>query len=272
MVPLRLPGGSVLQVFDSVEAELLAGEVDRYFFPELTLPADPMILDVGANVGVFSARCQERTGGAMRGHAFEPMPAVFQVLQANLHAVGSKLRAHSFGLGRHDAEADFAFFPRMPALSSQFRGLAQRDLDSERRRLVRLAVEMVQSGQLLPLLSGLPEPVLTGLVEGQMAGTLQPEVVRAKIRPLSAIIDEERIGRVDLLKIDVEGAELEVLAGINEGHWPQIRNLVLECELFATRAPELTRALEGRGYQVSLDQRPFEVEGDVGLIFATRLG
>ncbi|KAG6001878.1 hypothetical protein E4U21_003755 [Claviceps maximensis] len=36
------------------------------------------------------------------------------------------------------------------------------------------------------------------------------------------------LARVDLLKIDVEGAEMAVLQGLDDEHWPLVRNIVLE--------------------------------------------
>jgi hypothetical protein len=48
------------------------------------------------------------------------------------------------------------------------------------------------------------------------------------VRQLSSIIDELAITTMDPLKIDVEGAEEEVLEGIEERHWPVIRQAVVE--------------------------------------------
>jgi hypothetical protein len=37
-----------------------------------------------------------------------------------------------------------------------------------------------------------------------------------------------KIQRIDLLKIDVEGAEMDVLTGIEEEHWPAIQMISME--------------------------------------------
>ena len=42
---------------------------------------------------------------------------------------------------------------------------------------------------------------------------------------VSALISEHSLERVDLLKIDVEGAELDVLRGIDQKDWPTIRQV-----------------------------------------------
>jgi hypothetical protein len=45
---------------------------------------------------------------------------------------------------------------------------------------------------------------------------------------LSDAIREHHVNRIDLLKIDVEGAELDVLRGIERSHWLFIRQISME--------------------------------------------
>ncbi|NOU06198.1 MAG: FkbM family methyltransferase [Hyphomicrobiaceae bacterium] len=47
--------------------------------------------------------------------------------------------------------------------------------------------------------------------------------VKHRVRPLSHLIDEAKLGAIDFLKIDVEGAEADVLAGIDfKRHRPRV--------------------------------------------------
>ena len=49
------------------------------------------------------------------------------------------------------------------------------------------------------------------------------KTIRKPVRRLSALIDEARLGTIDFLKIDVEGAEADVLAGLDLGrHRPRV--------------------------------------------------
>ena len=48
---------------------------------------------------------------------------------------------------------------------------------------------------------------------------------RCAMTTVSALISEHSLKRVDLLKIDVEGAELDVLRGIDQKDWPTIRQV-----------------------------------------------
>jgi len=52
--------------------------------------------------------------------------------------------------------------------------------------------------------------------------------IPCQVRTLSGTIREQRVERINLLKIVVEGGEMEVLAGIEECHWPLVRQIAME--------------------------------------------
>ena len=52
---------------------------------------------------------------------------------------------------------------------------------------------------------------------------------------LSSIAEEKGLADIDLLKVDVEGAELEVLYGVRAAQWTRIHQVVLEVENFANK-------------------------------------
>ena len=57
-------------------------------------------------------------------------------------------------------------------------------------------------------------------------------VVQRITRPIvtvSDVIDAHGLDSVTMLKVDVERAELDVLAGVSESHWPRIHRVNLEC-------------------------------------------
>jgi hypothetical protein len=74
-------------------------------------------------------------------------------------------------------------------------------------------------------------------------------------RTLSSVLDGFGVDRIDLLKIDVEGAELDVLSGISECDWPRIRQIVAEVHDVAGRAALIRRQLVERGFaEVTITQ------------------
>ena len=78
-----------------------------------------------------------------------------------------------------------------------------------------------------------------------------------QVKTLSRVIEENGIEIIDLLKIDVEKAEWDVLKGIKPGHWPRIRQLVIEVhEMHQNRdlLNRITGLLESKGYHVTVEQ------------------
>lgn len=71
------------------------------------------------------------------------------------------------------------------------------------------------------------------------------------IVPISNIIHESQIDRVDLFKIDVEGCEGEVLLGIEPKDWPKIRQVVVEVHSSVKNLPDVSEKRETQGFQVT---------------------
>ena len=72
------------------------------------------------------------------------------------------------------------------------------------------------------------------------------------VRTLSDVIDVENIDCVDLLKVDVEGSELRVLQGLEDRHWPLVRQVVLEVLNVADRPVIIAVLLEAKGFRVTM--------------------
>ena len=56
----------------------------------------------------------------------------------------------------------------------------------------------------------------------------QRETYTCQMTTVSDIMKKQGLSGISLLKIDVERAELDVLQGIDEAHWPKIAQLVME--------------------------------------------
>ena len=97
--------------------------------------------------------------------------------------------------------------------------LQQSDLPPEYRRYVPAWVARV------------PETLVRWWVRRFMARTLRDVVeYPCPITTASALIDRHGIDGIDLLKVDVEGAELEVLEGVTGHDWSRIRSVVVEVQ------------------------------------------
>lgn len=266
---LKLESGLELHAINAIEGAFLLSEVEDYFSHGIELSPGATIIDAGANIGVFSARALERLGGEAHIYAFEPLLPIFRVLAKNAEEYfPGRLTALPYGLGVEETELDFTYFPLLTVLSSSRR--TGENLESEKKRVGDTILELIRTGRAYPHLSFLPEEMLGPMVESLMASMMRREVHRARIRPLSACIDELGLTQIDLLKIDVEGAELDVLRGIDGAHFPRIRQLVIEVENAGDRAPEVLALLEAKGFRLDLVQDEVQKAGNFALVYGTR--
>lgn len=225
----------------------IAGE-RTYLRHGITVGSGDVVLDVGANVGVaavfFAAEC-----GVAVVHSFEPVAPAFALLRENVAALPACV-PHPYGLSDHEGEAEITYYPGAAAMSGLY---ADPERDAALVRVVLGNLGMHGSD-----------------ADAQLAGRYEPQTLRCELHTLSWAIAEEGIDRVDLLKIDVERAELDVLAGVADEDWPRIRQVVLEAHDEDGRAAEIARALEGRGFAVTADQDVAMRGTDVRMLYARR--
>lgn len=190
----------------------------------IRLPRSARVVDVGANVGMFSLFVVEECPDA-RVLALEPIPDIHQALLRNLSRCGSAdVSVVRAALGRRREErVPFTYFPALPGNSTRH---------PEEKELNKKLVEE-QIG---------PEAVdrVLGAVE-----------VEADVLRLSDVLREwEPEGPIDLLKIDVEGSELEVLEGLDDSDWRRIRQCVIEVQDLDGRLDTIVDMLGARGFTV----------------------
>ncbi|OLR93782.1 FkbM family methyltransferase [Actinokineospora bangkokensis] len=209
-----------------LDGDTYAQEIDR-------LPEDALVLDIGANVGMFSLGVKAARPGATV-LAFEPMPRTLLALEKNLELHGAEdVTVYPTALGtEEDSSATFTFYPQAPANSTRY---------PEQKTL------------LIPLLE-------TAMRLEVPVTTLSSVLAR---RP-------ER-GTIDLVKIDVEGAELEVLRGLSEQDWARIEAFVIEVHDVNGLLDDVCSLLTEHGYAVSPDRAPLIPEDqDMFLVHARR--
>ncbi|EOD61169.1 methyltransferase [Amycolatopsis vancoresmycina DSM 44592] len=251
------------------EVSFLREEVGAYFANGIGLAPGATVLDVGANIGVFSAAVYERLDGDVRIYAFEPLPPLHATLDRNgRDFFGGRLKALPYGLAAREDELDFSYFPAATIFSSSWRD--EGNVEAERRRVTASVVEMIRRGGLGAGLRRVPAPVLRGIVGRKLRVMRQLETHRVRVRPLSAVLDEQGIDRVDLLKVDVEGAELDVLRGLEDRHWPLVRQAVVEVEGWGQHRETVRDVFTARGFTVEAVQDPVQAAADIGMVFAVR--
>ena len=87
---------------------------------------------------------------------------------------------------------------------------------------------------------------------------------------LSQVIAKEGLDHIHLLKIDVERAELEVLAGLQQADWPRVQQVVAEVHDIDSRVRHLQALLNRHGLQTLVDQAPELTGSTLFTIYASR--
>ena len=275
-VEITLPGGTRLSSSDAFVTNIMLAEMPGYFAHGIQLSPGDIVFDVGANVGMFSMWVADQYGD-VQVYAFEPVKPAFDVLDFNIARAGKgNIRAFPFGLSRSCTTTEFTVFPRATVLSSSRRSR----VDPLNREAMKRALVAVGRQRGFPRLRWLPSaarPRVAGLLADLVLRhetkrlSATAATVACEVRRLSQVISDEHIQRIDLLKIDVEGAELDVLAGIEARHWPIIKQIVMEVEVYSRDSVVIAAMLRAEGFtNIDFEQGAAQRELDIGLLFARR--
>jgi FkbM family methyltransferase len=240
----------------------LIEEVDEYFEAGLDVRPGDVVLDVGANVGAFAMRAAARVNGALTLHCFEPAPSTYRTLEENLRADPALRRATTawcLALTRREdagTERDFFHFSRIPTNSTydlaDKRAEYEAYFDGKARRAAALVTRRV------PLLGTRLGHVLhravvwatrrengLGVWFADLFTGLRVE--RCRTDSIEGWARANGVAQIDVLKIDVEGAELDVLDGCGDC-WPQVRCVAVETHARGGRDEEVVARLRAQGF------------------------
>lgn len=215
----------------------LSREVEEYFACGAQVAPGQTVLDVGAHIGSFAQKVAELCHGNVRLLCFEPAPETYQALESNF--LSNQWLRHTehrlFPLGLSSAAnagrtLRFYYFSRF-ATNSTF------DLRNKRRefeiffedrcrRLIARRGLFGMVGRLLQRAFG--STAWRSLLWWCLRHAMGLREVRAPVATLGQMLKRNHIARVDLLKIDVEGAELDVLLGLDADTWPRVQQVVME--------------------------------------------
>lgn len=245
--------------------EIFVGKIYELF--GIGLADGDTILDVGANVGLCAMWCGDRIA---RGtvHCFEPLPATFAALTRNVRRhCRLDVRLHETGASDRGGEAEFTFYPRTSTSSSMYPD----DSATARAESNRFILADLRR-RFGPLFRLLPTRLADRWAESIRRRYQVAEQVRCRLVRLSDVIDREGITRIDLLKVDVEGAEFDCLAGIEDRHWPLVRQAVVEVHEGDESRDRMERLLADRGFVTNRFQQAPDVFARHWLIYARRPG
>mmetsp|Transcript_9755 Transcript_9755/g.22536 ORF Transcript_9755/g.22536 Transcript_9755/m.22536 type:complete len:313 (-) Transcript_9755:264-1202(-) len=223
-------GGLTFAFLAAEEAEFLYEEifVARAYFQEgigLPVSGAPVVVDAGANIGLFSLLCL-RLNPRARLFAFEPSPEAFSLLERNLSAFPN-VECTQLALGGAFGTSRIHCYAHAPGESSRYP--RERAMQQVRLRGA-LATAMHAAGR------------AHAASDGDM------QIHECSVRPLGALLYEAGVRRVDLLKIDVEGDELAVLHGLG-AHLKMVQQVVVEVHDIYGRLRSVLCLLRRHGFR-----------------------
>lgn len=268
-----LPNGlSVMRDRASRDTEYVFKEVfeERVYLQHgVELHDDDTVVDVGGHIGMFSLYALTHYK-RIKVFVFEPMPRTFAALSHNLtkHAPeGSRVKLLHHGVSDANRTVTFSFYPSVPGHSTMF---PDAKVDVHRVMEDRVVADTWSYNKPLAVASTLLFPWKRQVVRSALKHFFKAIEVPTKMRPLSDVIDEEKIERIDLLKVDVEEAELDVLRGVRDDHWPRIRQVVVELGSDEQRLRDVETLLKSKGFSCVSERDPVATDLAAYLVFAKR--
>ena len=255
----RLPNNLAVVHLNRNETDFLYRELyegNTYLKHGITLEEGDCVFDVGANIGLFALLAHLRTKGGGTVHAFEPNPSAYEALRLNTSLYGVRARLHRCGLGTEETTARFTFYPGFTFMSGLY-------ANAEEEKAVVRSFIRTQGG----LEMDAREDALEELLDERFLA----QELDVPLRRLSDVLREEGISRVDLLKVNVEKAELDVIRGIDDQDWMKIRQVVLQVHDRDGRLQEITGLLRRHGFDVYVvEDWAVEASQHVYYVYASR--
>ena len=225
-----LNGSLIFEYLDGKEADFLYEEIfgrNCYVDFGIELNDSSIVLDVGANIGLFTMFCCHKYKN-LTVVVVEPIPPIFDVLRRNVHSCqknGNKIILYNAAVGAIDPT--IAVETQNSVFSSESSSRYQRcdfmyiaETPGESTRHVEEMLSRQQT--LMKCASRMDVPEVQEIVQRldqqrNLDDTLLAEdnkIFSCEVIPLYEIIRRENLKLIDLLKIDVEGDELEVFLQI----------------------------------------------------------
>ena len=198
----------------------------RYARPGFELRPTDVVVDIGANVGLFALWAAPQVSRVI---SVEPAPAAYDCLRVNVEANGlTNVTTVRAAAGRDGGTLDMVTSPGWEVLCH---------------------AEGMQQSALMRFF----ERAL--LKHYDVSGAVKFEVPQISLGRLFA---EHQIDRVDYLKIDCEGGEYEILRHLDAADWARIDKVAMEFHELAEdhRHAELVSILRDNGFTVDVRKHP----------------
>lgn len=257
-----------IQVFEQFKkhVSMLYPQVQEYFsdaINQIMSRKDIVVIDAGANIGLFAIEVYLRTDRRARIYCFEPVKETSEALRRNLGQFNDPEKLHTFECGLSDIEKQVTFnnIRNATPMSSQYDPLFN---DTITKRITEIVISrdvpdqfsnaVMRFLQLLP--NFMIRPAVKLMIKSLNA-SITKNIVKQQCEmiPLSKFIMQNSIQFIDLLKIDVEKAEMDVIRGIREEYWDKVGAVTMEIHNENGKLDEIKTILSRSGFKdIQVDQ------------------
>ena len=265
----KLPNGMKIFCLREEEVPILYEQIQEYIKYGIKLHEGDLIFDVGANIGLFALWAYQKYQKNVNIYAFEPIPAIFNVLQANAQRFDSeKIKVFPCGLSQESKSVTFAYTPNATMLSTAY----QEDFSEQQNQLKQTVLRNLKNApNSLRWIRWLPPFFRSLILDKKLETAFQIEQVTCQLKTVSEMIREHKIEQIDLLKIDVEKSELDVLLGIETQDWQKIKQIVVEVHDIEHRLQKITTLLKEHDVsEIKIEQEPIFNGSNIFNLYAWR--
>lgn len=250
-----------LYCINELETQGLIYEIftqNTYLRDFLNLNSGAIIVDVGANIGLFSLFAMQQCNYDAEIYCFEPIPLTFACLQKNLERFKNKIHLYNTGISNvaRNCTVEFTLFGNNIGTATY---RVQDKIVSNYQPLLDyntlLKLLPWQNKFLYYQLKFLPF-FRNYLIKRNYERQTHPTHVSCKLTSLGHFIERHEISHIDLLKIDVEGAEVDVIKSIKPQQFSLIQQLSIEVHDIENRVVQLNEYLQNQGYITLIDRNP----------------
>jgi hypothetical protein len=259
-----------IRLSDTLEVYREVFTLDMYRKEGIEVSDGDCVFDVGANIGLFLIALA-RTNRNLKIFAFEPIPSTFQMLELNCkdHLSGSEVKLFPVGIADSCRVQDMCFDGFLSAGSTLY--IDQIDgavsLKTKPRVWVKALITDLHDTGMMKDLSfsrltrGIDNPFSRPFILapfcaaigiGALVRRARLRKIPCQLKTLSTVIRETGTERIDLLKVDVEGAELDVVRGIQPDDFKKIRQIAIEVHDFEAHLQKITDILKINGFSTSV--------------------
>lgn len=238
----ELENGWKIHELNKHETDFLYNEIvieDTYSKNEFDLESDGVILDIGANIGLFSLYMHNKLPQA-RIICFEPSKICVELARRNTAHCNTKVEILEIAAGNENKSVDFIHYPGYSIMS----GILADESEDKETLIAGAKSQAAKRG------INLSERELELLADSVLGNT---ETYTCQMRRISDVLSEMKISNVSLLKIDVEKAELMVLEGLEQKDLEKINNVIVEVhDMGNAEHKQVEARLAGAGFNVSM--------------------